>query len=68
MYSAARHTVVPDPSSEIQHRARVYKGAVVLLAGGFIWKAFARGLTGLLFLAATAVLVRLFFAGSPGFV
>jgi hypothetical protein len=67
-YSAARNAVVPDPASEVLHRARVRKGPVAQLARRFAWEAFASGLTGVLFLAATIALVRLFFDGTLSFV
>jgi hypothetical protein len=52
MYSATRRAIVPEPRSEVLHRARIRKGGAKAVARRFVWEAFGSGLVGVFFLAA----------------
>lgn len=62
MYSAARNAIVPDPKSEVMHRARLRKGSISRVARGLVWDAVGSGAVGLFFVAVTVTLTWLFFA------
>jgi hypothetical protein len=61
LYSAVRGAVVPDPQSEVLHRARLLKGGVGRVARRLTRQAIVSGIAGVAFLAGTAGLVYLFF-------
>ncbi len=61
LYSAARGAIVPDPASEILHRARLRKGSVADVSRGFTRQAIVSGVLGALFLVATVLVIWLFF-------
>jgi hypothetical protein len=67
LYSAARRAVVPDPGDEILHRARLRKGPPAKVAGEFARQAIVSGVLGVLFLAGTVLLIRLFFTQAGTF-
>ena len=67
LYSAARNAVVPDPQSEVLHRARLLKGGPGRVARRLTLQAVASGIVGIVFLAGSAGLAYLFFANAAEF-
>lgn len=67
LYSAARGAIVPDPESEVMHRARLRMGKVNQVARGLVFQAVVSGAVGVALLAGTWWLVRLFFSEAATF-
>jgi hypothetical protein len=61
LYSAARGGIVPDPSEEILHRARLHKGSLSQMTREFSKKAGLNAFLGILFAAALCGWIYLFF-------
>lgn len=60
LYSAARGAIVPDPESEVMHRARLRKGNINQVARDLASQAVFSGVVGVAFLAGAALLFRHF--------
>lgn len=67
LYSAARGAIVPDPKSEVMHRARLRKGNINQVARDLAFQAVFSGAVGVAFLAGAAWLFRLFFSEAATF-
>jgi hypothetical protein len=67
LYSAARDAIVPDPESEVMHRARLRKGKAGRVARGLAFEAIGSGAVGVALLAGAAWLFRLFFSEAAAF-
>jgi hypothetical protein len=63
LYSAVRGAVIPNPESEVLHRARLRKGGSHPAAHRLVREAFVSGLIGTAFLVGAAWLARYFFSG-----
>ena len=61
LYSATRGAIVPDPESEVMHRARLRMGKVNQVARRLAFQAVFSGAVGVALLAGTVWLFRLFF-------
>lgn len=68
LYSAARGAIVPDPQSEVMHRARLHIGNINQVARGLAFQALVSGAVGVAFLAGAWWLFRLFFSEAATFV
>jgi len=67
LYSAARGAIVPDPQSEVMHRARLRMGKVNQVARGLAFQAVGSGAVGVALLAGSVWLFRLFFSEAATF-
>jgi hypothetical protein len=63
LYSALRGAVIPDPESEVLHRARLRKGGSRQAASRLMREAFVSGLIGTAFLTGAVWLAHYFFSG-----
>lgn len=68
LYSTARGAIVPDPESEVMHRARLRMGKVNQVARRLVFQAVVSGAVGVALLAGAVWLFRLFFSEAATFV